>query len=261
MTETNPNSGDPPKSPTSFSQPADQSPEVKKFELSEEDIQKILKRNSHAQSHIETIENENKEMRRQIDELNKKLESSKGFEDLLEGLANPQYSSNSSGQTAPPLDKNELLQELKGSILTELQQSQAKAQAEKNFTDSFNFVSERFGEKYEEELLNISNELGLDVDHMDNLARTSPTAFKKMVEAARPSVKSNPFDVPTNSLLTNPKADVTQYYSEIDSLRRKGGKESLQAREIWNNEEFQRNFRKSILDRAKKEGSSFGNQI
>lgn len=261
MTDNNPNSGDPAPSPASFSKPADQGDGPKTFALSEDDIQKILKRNSHAQSHIETIEAENKEMRRQIDELNKKLETSKGFEDLLEGLANPQYSSNPTGQTASPLDKNELLRELKGSVLSSLQEEQTKAIADKNFNDSFDYVSQKFGDQYERELLNVSTELGLSMDHMDNLARTSPTAFKKVVESVRPSSKGNPFDASQNSLLTNPQMNQSEYFNTINQLRRSGGEGSREAKATWQSEEFQRNYRQTILAKAKKEGSSFGNQI
>jgi hypothetical protein len=259
MTDNNPNSSDPANNQSLFQQQDQNAGDNKLLELSKEQLANILKQNTHAQSHIKTIEEENKTLRDQIAKMSRDLEMSTQFEDLLEGLANPPKP-NTFEQTAPQLDKNALLTELKQDIFNELTKAQAEALLKENMNQSLNYVKSKFGDNYTESLRNVADQLSIDQSYLDDLARTSPKAFQTMVESVSPS--KTPFAPTTNSFRTNPTPqDPNADIKRIAALKNQNTPEGRQARQMWNSEDFQRSFRQRILENASKNGSQFGNQI
>ncbi len=260
MTDNLPTSGDPATSSTLFQQQDQKADDNKGLELSKEQLAAILKQNSHAQSHIKTIEDENKQLKDRMAQMAKELEMSTQFDDLLEGLANPQRSTNTSEQTAPRIDKNELLSELKQEIFNELTTAQVVAAQQQNLQNSIAYVQQRFGETYETELRNVAAELSLDENYLEDLARTSPKAFQTMVESVRPSKTS--FGPTTTSLRTTPGPTNPNYdIAALAAQKRMNTPEGRQAKELWNSDDFQRSTRQRILEEARAKGSKFGNQI
>lgn len=259
MTDNNPNSSDPATPQSLFQQQDQNAGGNRSLELSKEQLEAILKQNSHAQSHIKTIEDENKTLRDQIAKLSRDLEMSTQFEDLLEGLANP-TKPNTSEQTAPQLDKNALLTELKQDIFNELTKAQQMNLQQENLNTSISYARQKFGDEYEDSLLKVAETLSLDTNYLEELAKTSPKAFQTMVESVSPS--KTPFTPTINSLRTTPApADPTADVKRVAALKRQNTPEGRQARQMWNSEEYQRNLRQRILENAQKNGSQFGNQI
>lgn len=259
MTDQSQNTGDPSNTNSLFQSSDQGTPQNKEFNLTEDQLQKILKQNSHAQDHIKNIENENAELRERILSLSKELEQSTQFDDLLEGLASQGRSSNTSEQTAPVLDKNQLLRELKNEIFNELTAAQTKALEEQNMIAAKNYLTERFGDNVSKEMSVIAEELSLSPQYIDQLASTSPKAFEKMIESVRPKTNKTTFSPTQTSFRTNPVDNTEVDLARVGRARNLQTEEGRQAHNLWQDPEFQRQQREKILARMRGQGSSFGN--
>lgn len=225
--------------------------------LTKEQLEQILKQNSHAQNHIKTIEDDNKKLREQLLAMSNELDNAAKIDDLLEGLANPRSSTNTSGQTAPQLDKNQLLAELKAEIFTELTNSQTVALETENLQTSIEFAKQKFGEKYQDTLRSISVELALSEEYLEALAKTSPKAFQTLVSGGKQD-KMN-FTPTINSFRTSPTQSDEIDLSRVARARNLRTPEGREADKLWKDAEFQRKARIQILNKMNERGSQFGN--
>lgn len=255
MTDQVSTAGDPGKQQTLFNSP-DQGTDNKSLELTKEQLEQILKQNSHAQNHIKQIEEDNRKLREQLQGLSKELETSTQFDDLLAGLASSKSSTNSSEQTAPLLDKNQLLSELKAEIFNELSNSQRAAMEEENLRASIQTAQQKFGAGYEKELLNLAQELDLTPEYLESLARTSPKAFATVIGNSK---TKTPFSPTINSFRTEPLNSTDLDISRVAKARNLNTPEGREAERQWRDPEFQRKARQQILARLAEKGSEFGN--
>lgn len=231
----------------------------KELTLSQEDIQKMLKQNANAQEMIKTLKEENAQYRGQLTDLQKDLENSRSFDDLISAMGTQDITTSLPESTAPQLDPKELLSQLKEEIFNDLTQAQVRSAQEANIQESLKAVKERFGDNYEQRLTELGSELGLSNEYMDQLAATSPKAFMQLVGGNKKVSDTQP---EISSFRTTPNNSESTYdYASIAKQKGFDTPEARQANHLWNSPDFQERMRLDILKRASEKGSQFGNQI
>lgn len=231
--------------------------------FTEEDIEKILSRNSHAQQHIRTLESETAELRQQLQQLQEELGKSKSIDDLLEAMRQQDEETNMPGSTAPQLDKNELLAQLKEDVFAELNQAERARLEQQNWQETERLLREKYGEKYGFYVDERAKELDMTNEEMEALARTKPKVFMELI-GERQSKASTPSPTQSSERST-PRygdADIEIEFRRVAQLRKNPmTEEGREAARRWADPGFQARYRQHILEKARKEGSQFNNLI
>jgi hypothetical protein len=143
-----------------------------------------LKSIPHAQSHIAKLEEE-------ADTLRKELERAKAMEDLLEEFKRqgsvPASASPQAPASAPkdPVDIDSKVEEI-------LQRKQAEAVAKQNANTVVEAFKKSYGEEAEGRFVKLSEEVGLPVEVLNQLAMTSPEAVMKLAGIKKDSAVARP---------------------------------------------------------------------
>lgn len=219
-----------------------------------EDIQKILNRNSNAQSHIKTLESETAQMRDEIQRLTDELNRSRSIDDLLEAMQQQSNEPNSPGSTTPQLDKNELLADLKKEVFNELSQAQRAELEERNWQETEQLLRQKYGERYGFYVDERAKELDMTNDEMESLARIKPKAFMELIgekTTKTPSpTQSSQMSVPQNS-----GDNIEALFEKVQRLRKNPTtEEGREAMSMWSDPAFQAKYRQHILEKARQEG-------
>lgn len=236
---------------------ADRVPDTKATLFGEEDITKILNQNRHAQDHIKTLETETATMRAELQRMQEELARSKSIDDLLATMQ--QQNTNEPGTTSPQLDQAELLNTLKDEVFKDLSLAQQRSLEMENWNKSVNALREQHGDGYASYVDRRAMELDIPVAKMEELAKTSPKAF---IELVSPGTKRTP--TPTmsgQSVPLNQDATLDAMFSRIQKLRQMNTPEGREAKAQWEDPGFQKQYRQYILEKAKKAGSTYGNNI
>lgn len=173
--------------------------------LSEEKIQEILKRDEHAQKHIQTLEQEARERKARLEELEQRyqqmeaeLDKRDSFESALEKLRSEQQPSNP-GQDQSQVDPDAVTE----AVLKRLQQKEAAKQAEANKAKAIAAAKERYGEKFLDAVQERATALGMSLTDVDDLAASRPQVFSELFIGKagkephkRPSVSGQAAPVP-----------------------------------------------------------------
>lgn len=249
MTDQNNNPATPETNPESLFSNTDGGsvqPEDKTLSLDQEQLKAILKQNSNAQSHINTLEGENKTLRTQLEELQRELSNSASFQDLLAGLENQGASTTVVEPKTPSVDTDQLTSQIKDAVLGELTQAQQMAIEQQNINEALKLAKEKFGDKYEEQLVTIGENLGMDMSDIDNVARRSPKAFAQLIGG---TVNSGGPAPTTTSLSSPPNTHNNAPYdfAKIAKLKREVTPEGMEANRLWQSAEFQQAYRKWIM--------------
>ena len=161
--------------------------------LSEEQLQEILKRDEHAQKHIQTLEQEAKERAQRIQELEERyqqleadLEKRESFESALEKIQNQQQTPPTAADqtTVDPDDVTER-------VLSRIQQKEQERIQAENKSKAIAAAQERYGEKFLEAVSSRAESLGMTLQDVDQLAATKPQVFNELFvgKAGKPPVK------------------------------------------------------------------------
>jgi hypothetical protein len=143
-----------------------------------------LKSIPHAQSHIAKLEEE-------AETLRKELERAKAMEDLLEEFKRqgtvPASASPQAPASAPkdPVDIDSKVEEI-------LQRKQAEALAKQNANTVVEAFKKSYGEEAEGRFVKLSEEVGLPVEVLNQLAMTSPEAVMKLAGIKKDSAVARP---------------------------------------------------------------------
>ena len=128
------------------------------------DINKALESIPHAQSHIQKLEQEMAEMKA-------KLEAQSSVEETLKRFTSERAQET---PTSQPLDLNEVFSQFEERLSAREQQKVAQA----NIGEVVDTLTSHFGdkEKAEQSFINKANELGVNVQFLNDLAAKSPRA-------------------------------------------------------------------------------------
>jgi hypothetical protein len=221
------------------------------------DLDRILNQNRNAQDHIKTLESETAALRAEREALKAQLEQSRSIDELLTTLK--QQESREPGTTSPPMDQEQLLKTLKTEVFNDLTMAQQKALEAENWNKVVSTLQERHGDKFASYVDQRSKELDIPVKKMEELAKTSPNAFLELVSPGRQ--KSAAPTMGSQSMAFNADANVGAMFDKIQHLRFKNTPEGREAKRTWDDPDFQKRYRMHVLEKAKTQGSSFGNPI
>lgn len=255
MTDDNRTAGDPGASGASFGSDQGQGGNAPLF--GKDDLDKILNQNRNAQDHIKTLESETAAMRAELQRMQEELARSKSIDDLLDHMRQPE--SNMPGSTAPQFDQEQLLKTLKAEVFKDLTMAQQQSLEAENWNRSITVLRERHGEGFASYVDQRARELDIPVTKLEELAKTSPNAFVELVSPGRsrtaaPTTGSHSYPLKSD-------AETEAMFSKINALRFRNTPEGHEAKRTWQDPDFQKRYRMHILERAKKVGSSFGNDI
>lgn len=143
-----------------------------------------LKSIPHAQSHIAKLEEE-------AETLRKEVEKARAMEDLLEEFKRqgtvPASTSPQAPATAPkdPVDIDSKIEEI-------LQRKQAETVAKQNANSVVEAFQKVYGTEAETRFVKLSEEVGLPVESLNQLAMTSPEAVLKLAGIAKQTAVAKP---------------------------------------------------------------------
>jgi len=141
--------------------------------ITEEELKALQKRDEHAQTHITTLEDEAKVLKDQITEMQTKLDKAKDVEDLLENQGKQQVN----------------VEEITTGVIEQLNAKELKAQQDENFNTVSTALTEKFGDKVDEEVKKAASENGLTFDEMVEMSRKNPKLALKLLDV---KVKATP---------------------------------------------------------------------
>ena len=270
MTDENQNtSGEPTETTPQFGSGVNNTdnaePQNTKVEASfgSEDVTKLYKMNRDAQEFIDRLKEETSTMRNEIRTLQEELAKSKTIDDLLDSYNTQQQNdSNSTGPKAPQLDEQELLAKLKDEVFKDMSQAERQRREQENWEESVKLLKDRYGDGFAKYVDERARELDMSNNDMEAMARTQPKAFMELVGGTQKTRNPEPTRASQQSLYSDPSADLEVRYARVARLRRNlGSEEGREAAKQWNDPEFQAQYRTHILEKARREGSKFGNQI
>lgn len=215
-------------------------------------IDELLKRDRNAQQHIKTLESETADMRRQIQELREQLEQSKSIEDYLEAMRQ-QDNTNSHGSTAPQLDTNQLLAQVKEEVFKELSAAQRAELEQRNWQETEQMLRQKFGERYGFYVDERAKELEMTTEEMESLAKTKPKLFMELVSG--PQKTGTPTPTKSSTMSFSASEDIESMYARVSRARRDtSSPEGRDAARLWSDPDFQAKYRQHILEKARREG-------
>lgn len=220
------------------------------------EIEKLLKVNRDSQDFIKQLKSETAEMREQIKALQEDLSKSRTIDDLVNRYTQPnEYEP---GPKAPQVDEEKLLERLRNEVFSELSAAERTRLEQQNWQKSVSALKERHGDKYNDYVADRAKALNMPMEDMQGLAKTHPDAFLELVDGSRP--RSTQPTTPSQSSSTFGD-DVAVRYQRISVTRLQDTPEGREANRMWKDPEFQNQYRQYILERARKNGSQFGNTI
>lgn len=160
----------------------------------------------HSQDFIPTLKNENSIYKEQLQESQELLRKYEEALKTVDRLAKPQAMEES--PPAPQADKEEAV-DIDALVEQSIARRETQKQQEANAEKVINSLREKYGEKAGQAFYSKAEELGLDRETMNTLARKSPEAvlryFQEDVKQSPPSPGSEPSSVRTESLQEKPK--------------------------------------------------------
>jgi len=168
------------------------------FSSEEEIIKKML----NADAFIDQLKDENKALREQLEALKSELTTLKEQQTMIDPMQNVQ------GQEvetpSAPVSEEALAQLVENM----LQKKQQETVLQKNIREAEEAFIAKYGDKAQEVLLAKTKELGITLEHAQQLAATSPQAFKKLLLDGEGSAPATPSfqDVPKVNPTSVPKA-------------------------------------------------------
>lgn len=264
MTDENQQSGEPTETTPKFGEGATQTEtrsEKVEPRFNQEDVEKLARMNSDAQGFIKTLKTETSELREQLRAIQEDLAKAKSVDDMIEAMRQQDTNLDSPGPKTPQLDEQALLAKLKDEVFKDMSQVQQQELADKNWNESLNLLKGQFGDGYAKYVDQRAQELDMTNEDMEALARTKPKAFVELVGG---SAKTNT-PGPTRSSQTSAPlgdGDISVMYARVSRMRRDlNTAEGREANRMWKDTSFQEKYRQHILEKARKEGSQFGNAI
>jgi hypothetical protein len=192
--------------------------ENKKFKSTKD----LAKGKAEADAYIDHLKRELSELR---SDLNQRLRLEELMTKLTESAqARPAVEAESSQAPAREEGNREALTPEKVEQI--LEQRERQRQAQHNLEESKKILRAAFGDKASNELLRRTEELGLSRDFVDNVARTSPTAFKKLIgltdapQGTQETVFTPPRNQVNSGALPSSNNAGVKTFAQYETLRR-----------------------------------------
>ena len=171
----------------------------------EYDMESAATKITSADTFIETLKQEKRDMESRLEELQKQANGNSRLEEAIELL---QKQHNSATETprpeTPTVDTNDMLEKLRKiaqeEALGTYQKSQLQSTKQENLRKSTALAKAKYGESFAEKLLERGTSLGLDQASIDAMASDNPEVFRALFVA----VASSGAPSPSGSL--NPQA-------------------------------------------------------
>lgn len=147
--------------------------------ITPEEMARILKRDAHAQAHIERLEAEAREREEMLAALQGQMEEfNKGAEDQarLDALEAARIAATTSKETTGAVDVDAIIEQ----VQARTEQQKAAAVAQRNYEDAVAWAKETYGETFSSTVEEKAKALGMTVEDSINLASKSPSAFKTL---------------------------------------------------------------------------------
>ena len=142
----------------------------------QQQIDVMQKRMGDKDTHISTIEGENKTLQEKLAEIGERIEKMTTVE---EALARMKENNNSNQDTK--LDEDTLKSMMKTALPSMMAETTAAERADANFNAVADTLTKMYGkDKVDETVRKVAKDNGLDFDDMINLARKSPNALYRM---------------------------------------------------------------------------------
>ena len=151
--------------------------------ISIEDVVALQKRDEHAQSFIETLKEETQGLRSEMTELKDAFIKGDMINKALEG-----DDLNNDDQTG--LSEEELLNKAVDKMRAELKEDKAGETKQANFKSVTETLTEKFGDKVDDHMTKVCEDLGMTWDEAVKLAEDKPKAALKLFGADAKSVQS-----------------------------------------------------------------------
>lgn len=174
------------------------------------------------QSFIDRLQNENSEMRTEI-------QSRQTVEELLNRMPTqsneidqtPNRQPNVAEQVQEAGAQAENREDFEERVRRLLAEEKSKASKEANVASTREGLKERFGADYNQKLLEISESLGVSKEFLTDMAKTSPQGFLKLIDSVAAPDSTKPSAPPVSSVdpqktgLQAPKVKTKRYYNEL----------------------------------------------
>lgn len=211
--------------------------------LTQEELERILKRDQHAQEHIKKLEEEAQAYRDLIAEYEDKTKESRTVEELLERI-NQASATRNEGPTASDVNVDDLISAAEERVLSSLNARERQEKEASNFNKAVESLKETYGDKYGDIVRTRASELGLGIEDMDRLAKSSPTALVELVRGQKRTASPQPS---SSSVNTGANFGDPHDLSHFSKLRKEDPKSFYSS-------EVQKQYRQAILEKARKEG-------
>lgn len=225
---------------TTFSQP-DKTGDDRVGGLTREEIDQLLKRDQNAQRFIEQLKSERKADRERIQEMEQRLSEATQFDDVIERMHDTRATDEKSTTS---VDVDELVSATERRIMESLTSRERDQKERENFNKAVEDLRSSYGDSFGQRIEERASQLGLPIEEMDRLAKTSPAA---LVELVRGSQSRGP--APTSS---STKTNVASQQPQ-DSISHYERVRVENPREFYS-PDFQARYNQLILDKARKEG-------
>lgn len=205
--------------------------EDKKYKTEEDFIKSRLE----ADSYIERLQNENKGIR---EDMNRLLNADQKLDELLDQIKNRELNNNDNAgnsenhnQNGSESDKEIDLKLVEELVEKKLQSKQQELTTQNNLAESERAMKDFWGDNAQVELNKRSQETGLSLEFLKQLASTQPSAFKKLVGLEKKSNEDyNSNDKPNSSVDTtkagfNSNNSNTKNYAYYEEMRKNNPKE------------------------------------
>jgi hypothetical protein len=174
-------------------------------------VEDALKAIPHANSHISSLESENKRKSEELNAIREELAKYKGAAEALDRIAPKEQEAS---QPAPQLEP-EALEGMFESYLTKKQQQELAASNGKQVASA---LTEKFGEKAQEVFEQAAQENGLSSEDLQQLARKSPQAVLKLFgETSAPKAVPTRSSINSEALPTSSSQEAPPPFSNVGS--------------------------------------------
>lgn len=148
-------------------------------EVTPEQLAEILKRDEHAQRHIQQLEQEAKERKAQLDQLSEslaELEKDRMSQKTLEELLAQRAGQDDTKSETTQIDVADLAKQVEAQLAERQQAEAAKA----NLASAMEAARAAYGDKFLDEVSTRAKEIGMSLEEVDSLASRSPAAFSRL---------------------------------------------------------------------------------
>jgi len=186
-------------------------------------LEKLARGKLHSDHYIPVLERRMDQMRTDNEGMNKQLLAGQRLQELIDKMAAMQTTN--SNNEEPPVNENQGrpavdMNEIQSLVSRQIQEDRIAREQANNLNYVKNKLAERYGPNYGAQLDKQYRELGLSPETADQMARTTPKAFERMLGLDKP-VETAGFQAPPQNqgrvdrLGNNQEPKTWSYYQDL----------------------------------------------